>query len=184
MQQIAATQIRALLKRRPPHPGEVPIFVFGAVDDAVQLAQWLRDLPRALLVRWRSNRCFYAEPTEREPGGRPRRHGAKFARSDPRTWWNPNLEYVTNDSQYGEVHVQAWTNLHAKPDKHPTRGTCQPRSVIPGTLIRISVSTLPKQTQAPKPRLPLVVWASFTRPGMCLESLSCPVSMRAHIEVL
>lgn len=42
-------------------------------------------------------------------------------------------------------------NLHAKPEQHETRGTRQPRPVIPGMLIRITVSKLPQQTRAPKP---------------------------------
>jgi hypothetical protein len=55
--QVAAPQIRGLLKRRP-HQGEVPIFVFDAGYDAVQLARHLGDLSIGLLVRLRSNRCF------------------------------------------------------------------------------------------------------------------------------
>jgi hypothetical protein len=59
--QVAVTQIRALLHHRS-HPGEIPIFVFDAGYDAIQLAQLLGDLPVGLLVRLRSNRCFYAKP--------------------------------------------------------------------------------------------------------------------------
>ena len=62
--QVAVTQIRALLHHRS-HPGEIPIFVFDAGYDAIQLAQLLGDLPVGLLVRLRSNRCFYAKPAPR-----------------------------------------------------------------------------------------------------------------------
>jgi hypothetical protein len=150
LQQVAAKQIRALLTRRP-HLGEVPIFVFDAGYDAVQLAQLLSNETIGLLVRLRSNRCFYAEPDERDSGGRPRCHGNKFAFRDPATWWDPTYEFITHDSQYGRVHAQAWPGLHAKPEQHATRGTHQPRPVIPGMLIRITVGKLPKQTCAPKP---------------------------------
>ncbi len=85
LHQVAASQIRALLKRRL-QSGEVPVFVFDAGYDAIQLAQLLGDLPLGLLVRLRSNRCFYAEPDERTSGGRPRCHGTKFAFRDPQTW--------------------------------------------------------------------------------------------------
>ncbi len=50
VQQVAATQIRALLKRRPQHTA-LPIFVFDAGYDAVQLAQLLGNEPLGLLVR-------------------------------------------------------------------------------------------------------------------------------------
>jgi hypothetical protein len=150
LQQVAATQIRALLKRRP-HRGDVPIFVFDAGYDAVQLAQQLGDVSIGLLVRLRSNRCFYAEPTVRASGGRPRRHGAKFATRATQTWWDPTRDYLTDDPHYGRVHVQAWANLHAKSEQHATRGTYQSRPVIPGTLIRITVTKLPKPTREPKP---------------------------------
>ncbi|HLV97236.1 MAG TPA: NF041680 family putative transposase [Ktedonobacterales bacterium] len=150
VQQMAANQIRALLQRRA-HDAELPVFVFDAGYDAMQLAQQLGELPIALLVRLRSNRCFYAEPTEKLSGGRPRRHGAKFVFRKPQTWGDPTCTYVADDGQYGHVLVQAWPNMHAKPEQHQTRGTYQPRPVIPGVLIRITVSTLPKQTRAPKP---------------------------------
>ena len=150
VQQVAATQIRALLQRCPPL-GEVPIFVFDAGYDAVQLAQLLGDLPIGLLVRLRSNRCFYAKPAAAATGGHPRWHGKKFAFRDQETWWDPTYECLLDDPQYGQVQVQAWPEMHAKPDRHAARGTYQPRPLIPGILIRITVSKLPKQTRAPKP---------------------------------
>jgi hypothetical protein len=148
--QVAARQIREVLKRRPQQV-DLPIFVFDAGYDAVQLAQLLGDLPIGLLVRLRSNRCFYAKPAAGATGGHPRWHGKKFAFRDQETWWDPTYASLLDDPQYGQVQVQAWTEMHAKPDRHATRGTHQPRPLIPGTLIRITVSKLPKQTRAPKP---------------------------------
>ncbi len=150
VQQDAAIQIRALLKGRPQQTA-LPIFVFDAGYDAVQLAQILGDETLGLLVRLRSNRCFYATPAPEPTGGHPRWHGAKFAFRDPQTWWEPTMEFLTADPQYGRVHIQAWPEMHAKPDQHATRGTVKPRPVIPGTLIRIIVTKLPKQTREPKP---------------------------------
>src|SRR5215467_1629078 len=144
MQQVAARQIRALLARCPQH-ADLPIFVFDAGYDAVQLAHLLGDLPIALLVRLRSNRCFFAEPLSQPKQGRPRRHGKKFVCANATTWGEASMDHLTQDPQYGHVHIQAWPNLHAKSQQHPKRGTRQARPIIPGTLIRITVSRLPKQ---------------------------------------
>jgi len=82
--QTAARQIHALLGRLPAG-GPVPWFVFDAGYDSAQLSLDLADAPVAVLVRLRSDRCFYADPPPRLPGagGRPRRHGAKFNCADP-----------------------------------------------------------------------------------------------------
>jgi hypothetical protein len=71
--QQAARQIRALLGRLPAG-GPVPLLVFDAGYDSAQLSLDLADLPVAVLVRLRSDRCFYADPppAARSPkGGRP-----------------------------------------------------------------------------------------------------------------
>jgi hypothetical protein len=62
--------------------------VFDGGYDSAQLTLDLADLPIVVLVRLRSDRCFYADPPPRPPGatGRPRRHGAKFSCADPATW--------------------------------------------------------------------------------------------------
>ena len=52
----------------------------------------------------------------------------------------------------GEERDQIYTKeMHAKPVRLATRGTYQPRPLIPSTLIRITVTKLPKQTREPKP---------------------------------
>jgi hypothetical protein len=75
-----------------------------------------------VLVRLRADRCFYADPppAARSPkGGRPRRHGARFAFADPTTWPTPTATLVSTDDQYGAVTVQAWSKLHPKQQRHP-----------------------------------------------------------------
>jgi len=118
--QHAARQIRALLGRLPAG-GPVPWFVFDAGYDSAQLSLDLADLPVVVLVRLRSDRCFYADPPPRPPGagGRPRRHGAKFNCADPATWPVPTTTHVATDDQYGTVTVQAWSGLHPKQQRHP-----------------------------------------------------------------
>jgi hypothetical protein len=62
--QTAAAQIRALLARLPA--GEaVPLFVFDAGYDSAPLTLDLAGAPAAVLVRLRSDRCFYADPPPR-----------------------------------------------------------------------------------------------------------------------
>ena len=112
--QQAARQIRALLARLPA--GEaVPLFVFDGGYDSAQLTLDLAQQRATVLVRLRSDRCCYADPppAARSPkGGRPRRHGAKFAFADPATWPTPTATLTCQDDQYGTVTVQAWSGLH------------------------------------------------------------------------
>src|SRR4030095_14283539 len=81
--QTAAGQIRALLGRLHVR-GQVPLFVFEGGYASAQLTLDLAEAPVAVLVRLRSDRCFYAGPPPRAPDstGRPRRHGAKFNCAD------------------------------------------------------------------------------------------------------
>ncbi len=90
--QQAAVQVRALLGRLPTG-GLVPLFVFDGGYDSAQLTLDLAEQRVAVLVRLRSDRCFYADPPPRVPGstGRPRRHGAKFNCADPATWPTPTV---------------------------------------------------------------------------------------------
>jgi hypothetical protein len=81
---------------------------------------------------------------------RSRRHGHKFVCADPTTWPEPDQEYLTQDNQYGQVHVRAWYNLHAIPQIHPKRGTRGPRPLMRGTLILVEVERLAKRTRIPQ----------------------------------
>src|SRR5215207_2246603 len=85
--QTAAAQIRALCGRLPAGQA-VPLLVFDGGYDSAQLTLDLAEVPVAVLVLLRSDRCFYADLFLKETGatGRPRRHGAKFAFADPATW--------------------------------------------------------------------------------------------------
>jgi DDE superfamily endonuclease len=159
--QTAATQLRALLARLPPG-GPIPWVVFDAGDDSAQLSLDLADLPVAVLVRLRSDRCFYADPPPRPPGaaGRPRRHGAKFAFADPTTWPAPTATLVCQDDQYGTVTVTAWSGLHPKQHRHPGHGTKGPRPIVRGTILRVQVERIPAKTRPPK-----VLWLWWAGPG-------------------
>ncbi len=110
-----------------------------------QLTLDLADLPVAVLVRLRADRCFYADPPPPPPGktGRPRRHGAKFNCADPTTWPAPTATLVCEDDQYGTVTVAAWSGLHPKQQRHPGHSTGGPRPIVRGTILRVQVERVP-----------------------------------------
>jgi hypothetical protein len=173
--QQAACQVRALLGRLGDG-GPVPLVVFDAGYDSAQLTLDLAEARVALLVRLRSDRCFYADPPPRPPGsgGRPRRHGAKFNCADPTTWPAPTATLVCHDDQYGTVTVQAWAGLHPKQQRHPGHGSRGPRPIVRGTIIRVQVQRVPARTRPPK-----VLWLWWAGPeGLQLE---LDLAWRAYI---
>ena len=159
----AAVQVRTLLERLPAG-GSVPWFVFDGGYDSAQLSLDLAEVLVAVLVRLRSDRCFYADPPPRPPGstGRPRRHGAKFNCADPATWPVPTATLTCQDDQYGTVAVKAWTGLHPKQQRHPGHGTRGPRPIVRGTILRVQVERVPAKTRPPK-----VLWLWWAGPGSC-----------------
>jgi hypothetical protein len=167
----AAVQVRALLGRLPA--GEaMPWFVFDGGYDSAQLSLDLADAPAAVLVRLRSDRCFYADPPPRPAGatGRPGRHGAKFNCADQATWPAPTATLATSDDQYGTVSVQAWAGLHPKQQRHPGHGSRGLRPIVRGTVIRVQVERVPAKTRPPK-----VLWLWWSGPG----SLDLDLAWRA-----
>jgi hypothetical protein len=173
--QQAAVQVRALLGRLGDG-GPVPLVVFDAGYDSAQLTLDLAEAPVAVLVRLRSDRCFYADPPPPFPGagGRPRRHGAKFNCADPTTWPAPTATLVCEDDQYGSVTVQAWAGLHPKQQRHPGHGTGGPRPIVRGTIIRVQVERVPAKTRPPK-----VLWLWWAGPkGLQLD---LDLAWRAYI---
>jgi hypothetical protein len=169
----AAAQVRALLARLPAG-GPVPLFVFDGGYDSAQLTLDLAEEQVGVLVRLRSDRCFYADPPPRRPGatGRPRRHGAKFNLADPATWPAPTATLACQDDQYGTVTVQAWGGLHPKQQRHPGHGTRGPRPIVRGTIIRVQVERVPAKTRPPK-----VLWLWWAGPG----ELDLDLAWRAYI---
>ena len=69
--------LKALVERLPEHE-EVPLFIFDASYDPVQLQQGLVDNRTQILVRLRAGRCFYADPVgPPAKTGRPRPHAGR-----------------------------------------------------------------------------------------------------------
>lgn len=157
------TQLRRLLAVLPAGGG-VPLFVFDAGYDPIALTHELADARAAIVVRIRSDRVFYADPEPAPAGrrGRPRRHGARFGcADDPADWTAPDQELIAEDPRYGQVHVQAWHNLHpalagrgrwAQHDRPP---------IVTGTVIRVQVAHLPKPTA----RAVKTLWLWCSGPG-------------------
>jgi hypothetical protein len=159
---VAAAQIRDLLGRQPG-PSPVPLGVFDAGYDPETLARALGDLDGqwvAVLVRLRSGRCFYAEPSRQPRTGRPRRQGRQLAGANPSTWWTPTAEHVEQHAQYGRVRVRAWAEVHARSQNHPARGSYQTKPIVPGTLVLVEVERLPRPTRIPKQ-----LWLWWRGPG-------------------
>jgi hypothetical protein len=170
--QTAAGQVLARL----PADGRVPLFVFDGGYDSAQLTLDLDGLPAAVLVRLRSDRCFYADPPPRAPGstGRPRRHGAKFRCADAATWPAPTATLACTDDQYGAVTVTAWAGLHPKQQRHPGHGSRRPRPIVRGTILRVQVERVPARTRPPK-----VLWLWWAGPAG--GALDLDLAWRAYV---
>ena len=169
--EVASQQIRRLCQHLPA-AGPPPIFVFDAGYDPVPLSLGLAETRAAILVRLRSDRCFYADPTSQPGTGRPRCHGAKFVCADPATWPAPSDEAHAEDGRYGAVRVRAWAGLHPKQQMHAARGTRKTRPVVRGTLVLVEVSRLPRAT-----RLPKQLWLWWAGP----DSPELDVLWRAYV---
>jgi DDE superfamily endonuclease len=182
--QQAACQIRALLARLPAD-GPVPLLVFDAGYDSAQLTLDLAGASVAVLVRLRSDRCFYADPPPPPAGktGRPRRHDAKFNCADPATWPTPTATLVCHDDPYGTVTVQAWSGLHPKQHRHPGHGTRAPRPIVRGTIIRVQVERI---VLLGPPAYPAAFNAGRRFPGtvgeMRVVETLAPASVRAWLQ--
>lgn len=143
--------------------GDVPMFVFDAGYDPIALGAGLADTRAQVLVRISSGRVFHPDPAPRPAGtiGRPRRHGARFALSDPDTWPEPDAELVTRDARYGNMHVQAWHGLHPKLHGRGRWAGGDAPPIVRGTVIRVEVEHLPKPTA----RAVKTLWLWWSGPG-------------------
>jgi hypothetical protein len=161
-------QVRHLVGLLPGDAG-VPLFVFDAGYDPIAIGAGLSDLKAQALVRISAKRVFYPDPEHPTPGraGRPRRHGQRFTLSDPATWTTPDAELVDEDTRYGKVHVQSWSNLHPKlSGKRRWCGDGLP-PIVRGTVIRVEVERLPKPTARAKKTLWLW-WSGEGQPDLDL----------------
>lgn len=151
--------------RLVPDDAEVPLFVFDSGYHAAGLTQALAAERVEILVRLRSNRCFYADPVPGPPSrGRPRRHGARLALADPGAGPVPDAVALHHDAHYGAVRVSAWHGLHPKLNSRaPTaRGAARP-PIIKGSVLRVEVERLPG---AARPGVLWLWWAGAGLPDL------------------
>lgn len=64
------------------------------------------------LLRLRSNRVVYGEPSAYSGRGRPRKHGDKFKLNDSKTWWQAEQHLELHDPHQGHLRVRLWNRLH------------------------------------------------------------------------
>ena len=140
--EVAAAQITDLTARLDAagcidHGRGAALFLLDSGYCPIYLTQQ-RPAGAALLVRLRGDRTFWSRPPEPVPGagGRPRKHGARFALDKPGTWGPPDAE-VTEDTGTGAtVRTRAW---HAKHPRPRQRRKWEGTAVVEGTLIRREV---------------------------------------------
>lgn len=143
--------------------GDVPMFVFDAGYDPIAIGAALADVRAQTLVRISSKRVFHPDPAPRPNGtvGRPRRHGPRFALSEPDTWPAPDDQLITHDPRHGNVHVQAWSGLHPKLHGRGRWADHDTPPIVQGTVIRVEVEHLPKPTA----RTVKTLWLWWSGPG-------------------
>ena len=159
-------QIRQLVERlNSAATDPAPMFVFDAGYDAIALGHELADTHTQLLTRISPRRVFHPDPGPHQPRtiGRPRRHGPRFALSEPDTWTEPDTQLHTHDSRYGNIVVQAWTGLHPKLGSRARWAEYDQPPIVTGTVIRVEVEHLPKSYGRNKTEL----WLWWTGAGPC-----------------
>jgi hypothetical protein len=93
-----------------------------------------------LLLRLRSNLCFWGAPPAYSGRGRPKLHGAKFKLSEPSTWTEPIATLEVEDPNWGQVQMQQWSGLHfCAAATHPVQ------------LLRIVAAGNSRSSRCPKP---------------------------------
>ncbi len=92
------------------------------------------------LVRLAKHRVVYRTPEQQLGRGRTRLHGEPFRLADANTHGQPQYAQRLNHAAYGEVQVEAWTDLHVPgaPD-------------APFRVVRIQVERLPHKRLPPRP---------------------------------
>jgi hypothetical protein len=155
----AAAQILALLARLPAS-GPTPWFVFDGGYDSAQLSLDLAEEQVAVLVRLRSDRCFYADPPPRPPGGRPAAPPRRQVRlRRPGHLADPDHHPCHRRPPVRHRHRGglAWAASQAAAPPRPLHRA--PRPIVRGTIIRVVVERVPARTRPPK-----VLWLWWAGP--------------------
>jgi Transposase DDE domain len=135
--QVALEQIAAMRQAQAAHAPR-PVVTLDSGYDLETLARSTVDAD--LVVRLAKHRVVYRAP-ERHPGrGRPRLHGEAFRLADEDTLGQPQHSTRLIHAAYGEVRIDAWTELHVAgaPD-------------APFSVVRVQVERLPNKKLPPRP---------------------------------
>jgi hypothetical protein len=157
--QQAAVQVRALLARLPTG-GPVPLVVFDGGYDSAQLTLDLAEAPVAVLVRLRSDRCFYADPPPRGPGSTaaPPRRQVQLGRPDHLVGPDHHPRRRRRPVRHRDRQGVDWAASQAATPSRPRQPRAPP--IVRGTIIRVQVDRVPARTRPPK-----VLWLWWSGPG-------------------
>jgi len=134
---VALEQIAAVRTSQPAGAPR-PVVTLDSGYDLETLAH--ASIDADLLVRLIKSRVVYRPPVKRPGRGRPRLHGTPFRLTDKRTHGQPRQSAQLDHPLYGEVHIDAWSDLHV-------RGAPN----APFNVIRVQVERLPKMKVTPHP---------------------------------
>ena len=76
----------------------------------------LKGVNCAIVCRLRCDRVLYGQPEAYGGRGRPRKHGYRFAFKEPDSWPSPAEMAEFEHSDWGQVRLRRWSQLHARQD--------------------------------------------------------------------
>ncbi len=135
--QVALEQIAAVRHAQAANAPR-PVVTLDSGYDLETLAHSTVDAD--LLVRLAKHRVVYRAPERHLGRGRPRLHGEAFRLADEDTHGQPQHSTRLIHAAYGEVRIDAWTELHVAgaPD-------------APFSVVRVQVERLPNKKLSPRP---------------------------------
>ena len=135
--QVALEQIAAV-RQAQAAAAPRPVVTLDSGYDLETLAHSTVDAD--LLVRLAKHRVVYRTPEQHPGRGRPRLHGEPFRLADETTHGQPQRSTQMLHAAYGEVRIDAWTDLHVAgaPD-------------APFSVVRVQVERLPNKQLPPRP---------------------------------
>jgi hypothetical protein len=91
---------------------ERPLSLWDSEYGCAPFLKLTADIPADKIMRLRPNRCLWGHPLQESKKGRPKKHGAKFKLSEPKTWPTPVATKLLNDPKWGRIEIKHWTGLH------------------------------------------------------------------------
>lgn len=157
--EVTAIQLRdvvtALIEAGARGEGDPDILIVAdAGYDVARLTHLLADLPVLMVARVRSDRVYYGDAAQHQPGdvGRPGMHGTPMKLADEATWPEPDLATAASTTRFGHAEIRAWHRLHPKLARRSAWiEHLGELPILPGTVIRLEVEHLPGNRHDPDP---------------------------------